>query len=207
MGTPPSIPSASKGWDAGVTQRAKDGSVEASATWFHRRSSDLITFVSCTAPPRTGICADRPNGTYDNVSRAVAQGLELLFKVRPVGGADGERQLHLSGRGKPRGRHRQYGKQLARRPSQSMTVNVDYRWPIGLETRATLTSIGNSYDNASNARKLQGYTLVDLRASMPVAKGIALYGRIENLFDQHYETIYQYGQPGRAVYGGVRLTL
>ena len=33
------------------------------------------------------------------------------------------------------------------------------------------------------------------------------FGRIENLFDEQYETIFRYGQPGRAVFGGVRFRM
>lgn len=35
---------------------------------------------------------------------------------------------------------------------------------------------------------------------------IEVYGRVENLFDEHYETIFRYGTPGRAAYGGVRVS-
>jgi vitamin B12 transporter len=51
----------------------------------------------------------------------------------------------------------------------------------------------------------EGYVLVDLRASYPVTKAVSLYGRIENLFNEQYETIFQYGTPRRAAYAGVRL--
>ena len=47
--------------------------------------------------------------------------------------------------------------------------------------------------------------LADLRASFPVTDRIDIYGRVENLFDEQYETIFRYGTPGRAGYAGVRL--
>jgi vitamin B12 transporter len=68
-----------------------------------------------------------------------------------------------------------------------------------------MTNVGMSYDNASNSRRLDGYDLFDLRASYPVTKQVELYGRIENLFNDHYETAYQYGTLGRAGYVGLRL--
>ena len=95
---------------------------------------------------------------------------------------------------------------MPRRPDHSVSVNADYRWPFGLATGATLTSVGDSFDNASNARRLDGYVLTDLRASFPVGRHVEVYGRVENVFDVDYQTIYQYGQPGRAAFGGVRLT-
>lgn len=100
-----------------------------------------------------------------------------------------------------------FGRRLARRPDQSVTVNADYRWPFGVTTGATVTTVGDSFDNASNARRLDGYTLVDLRASFPVGGHAEVYGRVENVFDERYQTTFQYGQPGRAAFGGVRLRL
>src|SRR3546814_9434763 len=67
-------PETSKGWDAGITQQFLDGAAELSATWFHRDTKNLIDFISC--PALTGICEDRPFGTYDNVRRSRAKGVE-----------------------------------------------------------------------------------------------------------------------------------
>jgi len=98
------------------------------------------------------------------------------------------------------------GLDLPRRPRQSVNASIDYRWPFGLQTGATITHVGDSFDNASNTRRLESYVLLDIRASLPVTEKIELYGRIENLFDERYETIFRYGQPGRAAYAGIRLS-
>jgi vitamin B12 transporter len=198
-------PERSHGWDAGITQKALQGAVEASATYFHRNSTDLITFVSCDAP-LTGICADRPFGTYDNIARTRAQGVELTLLLRPVEALTvSASYTYLDAVDRSAGTAT-FGRKLARRPGQSITVNADYRWGFGLTTGATLTSVGDSFDNASNARRLDGYVLGDVRASFPVTKKVEVFGRVENVFDTKYQTIYQYGQPGRAAFGGVRLT-
>lgn len=198
-------PERSRGWDAGVTQRALDGAIEASATYFRRTSRDLIAFVSCSAP-LTGICAGRPGGTYDNIAKALSQGVELALLLHPVDALTvSASYTYLDATNRSRGTAN-FGRDLPRRPGSSVTVNADYRWPFGLTTGATVTSIGNSFDNASNARRLAGYVLTDLRASFPISRQIEIYGRIENLFNERYQTIYQYGQPGRGAFGGIRLT-
>ena len=198
-------PERSHGWDAGVTQKAVGGAIEASATWFHRDSDDLINFVSCDGP-LTGICTNRPYGTYDNVSRALSQGLEATIALHPAEGftVSGS-YTYLDAEDRSPGSPT-FGQRLARRPSQSVTANVDYRWFFGLETGATLTAVGDSFDDAADTQQLDGYVLLAVRASYPVTHNVSVYGRVENLADQRYQTIYQYGQPGRAAYGGIRLS-
>jgi len=66
---------------------------------------------------------------------------------------------------------------------------------------------GESFDNASNTNRLKGYTLVDLRAAYAIGRNLELFSRVENLFDERYETIFRYGTPGRAAYGGIRWNL
>lgn len=192
-------PETSKSWDAGITQRLLGGAIEVGATWFHRDTNNLIDFVSC--PVQTGICENRPFGTYDNVRRARAEGVELSMVLKPVEPLDLSANYTWLDT-----ENRDTGLDLARRPRQSVNASIDYRWPFGLQTGATITHVDSSFDNASNSRKLEGYVLVDVRASLPVTEKIELYGRIENLFDERYETIFRYGQPGRAAYAGVRLS-
>lgn len=196
-------PETARSWDAGVTQRLLDGAFVASATWFERHSTNLIDFISC-ATPLTGICTDRPFGTYDNILKARAKGIELSATLTPITAL--QVQLNYTwtdARNRTPGAN--FDKRLARRPQDSINALIDYRWGFGLQTGATVMVIGDSFENAANSRRLAGYTLVDLRAAYPVTAAIEVYGRIENLFDARYETTFRYGQPGRAGYAGIRV--
>lgn len=192
-------PETSQGWDAGATQKLLNGAIEVGATWFNRDTNNQIVFISCPLP-RTGICTNRPFGTYDSVARARAQGLEFSLLLKPVDALTVQANYSWIN-----AENRANGLKLARRPSQSVNASIDYKWAFGLETGATVTHVGTSFDNASNTRRLEGYVLVDLRASYPITEGVSLYGRIENLFDEQYETIFRYGTPRRAAYAGVRV--
>lgn len=192
-------PESSRSWDAGITQKLLDGRIEVGATWFHRDTRNLINFISCRVP-LTGICLGRPNGTYDNVAKARAQGLEFTLAVKPVDALRVQANY-----GYVDAINARTGLDLARRPRHSVNVSADYDWSFGLKAGATITHVGPSFDNASNTRKLDGYVLVDLRAAFPVTHNIELYGRIENLFNAQYETSFRYGTPRRAAYAGVRL--
>ena len=198
-------PETARGWDAGVTQRLLGGKIELGATVFQRKSHDLINFVSCFAP-FTGVCVDRPSGTYDNVSRAEAEGVELTATLNPVEALIVQANYtHVEAEDRSSGRAT-FGKNLVRRPGETASALVDYRWAFGLETGATLTHVGESFDNASNKQRVPGYDVVDLRVSYPVMDMLELQARIENVLDEDYETIFRYGTPGRAAYFGVRLT-
>jgi len=192
-------PESSHGWDVGIAQKLLDGRIEAGATWFQRDTGNQIIFINC--PALTGICAGRPFGTYDNVTRGRAEGIELSLNLRPTDALTVETNYSWV-----KAQNRMTGLDLPRRPRHSLNSAIDYQWAFGLKTGATITHVGSSFDNIANTRKLAGYVLVDLRASYPVTKGIEIYGRIENLFDEHYETTYRYGSPGRAAFAGVRLT-
>jgi vitamin B12 transporter len=198
-------PERSKGWDAGVTQDLVDGRLQASATYFRRTSDDLIIFISCPLP-RTGICAGRPSGTYDNVSKARAEGVEIGLMMQPVDALRLQANYTYTDATNRSPGNANFGRQLVRRPQHSVTALIDYRWAFGLETGVTLTHVGANFDNANNSRKVEGYVLADLRASLPLTERVEIYGRVENLFDERYETVFRYGSPGRAGYVGVRLT-
>ena len=198
-------PERSYGYDAGATQRLADGRLEVGATYFHRISRGLIRFVSCPLP-RTGICVGRPSGTYDNVARAVSQGVEATAWLRPVPEFELSASYTLLDARDRSPNAGTFDKRLARRPFNTLTVNGDYRWPFGLAVGATVTAIDDSFDNASNSRRLEGYVLGEVRASYDLTERVQLYGRVENAFDDRYETIFRYGTPGRAGYAGVRLS-
>lgn len=197
-------PERSYGWDAGVTQKLIGSTLTASATYFRRDSTDLIAFVSCPLP-RTGICTNRPFGTFDNVARARAEGVEFGLTIQPVQALQVQANYTYTNATNRSPRNANFGRQLARRPQHSVTTLVDYRWSFGLETGVTLTHVGQSFENASNSTRLEGYVLADLRASFPVTSRVDLYGRIENLFDEGYETAFGFGSIGRAAYAGIRL--
>ena len=195
------IPESSESWDAGLTQRLLEGRIEAGVTWFERTTRNQIIFISCSAP-LTGICAGRAFGTYDNVARSKARGLEFTLGLRPVDALRVAAAYSYIA-----AENELTGKDLPRRPKHSVNLTADYDWAVGLKTGFTVTHVGPSFDNASNTRKLNGYVLVDLRAAWPVTKNVELFARIENLFDEQYETAYRYGSARRAGYVGARLAL
>lgn len=194
-------PETSKSYDIGVLQQLLEGRMQLGATWFRRDTRDQIDFISCFGNPAP-ICDDRPFGTYDNIARTRADGVELTLALTPVDALTMSAQYSYIDT-----ENRDTGRVLARRPRHSASALVDYRWSFGLSTGASVVHVSDSFDNAANTRRLPGYVLVDLRASLPLGDKVELYGRIENLFDEDYETAFGFGTAGRAAYAGVRLRL
>lgn len=199
-------PERSQGWDAGITQSLVDGRLELSATYFQRDSEDLILFIGCRAP-FTGICTNRPFGTYDNVGLARARGAEFAVTMRPTDSLSVQvTHGYVDSRNRAAGTAN-FDRRLPRRPENATSLLVDYRWPFGLETGFTLTNVSAAFENAANTLRLPGYTLGDIRAMMPLGKNLELTARIENLFDESYETALNFGQMPRAGYVGVRVKM
>jgi vitamin B12 transporter len=170
---------------------------------FRRDSEDLIDFVSCFGRS-DGICTDRPIGTYDNIGRVRAQGIELEGAIEVV------EALRLQGvysyvDAKNRTNDApNEGNDLARRPRHAATFSADWTTPWVLELGADVRIVSGSYDDAANLTRLGGYAVVTLRAALPIGDTVELFGRVENLFDEDYRTAAGYGTPGHGAYIGAR---
>jgi vitamin B12 transporter len=193
--------------DIGVEQSLIEGRAHASVTYFRRRTRNQIDFINCD-PADVGdadsICFERPFGTYDNIDRTRAQGVEVALTLRPVDALTVNASYTYTD-AENRSPGANFGNDLARRPRNSVSVSADYRLPFGLSVGGTILAVDDSYDDAGNFTRLDGYALASLRAEMPVGHHFSVYGRVENLFDARYQTAAGYGTPGRAAYGGIRL--
>ncbi len=197
-------PEQADGWDASLEQHLFDNRVIVQATYFGRKTKDLIEFISCYGITTGGCAANTVGGYYANVDRAFAEGAELDASWQVT------RRLQLSGNythdydvDRSPG-SATYDLQLPRRPRNTANASASYVWPIKLTTIVALRYADKTYDDAADTIPLQSYVLWDVRAAYPLRPHLEVYGRIENLTDKHYETAYQYGTLGRAAYAGLR---
>jgi len=194
-------PERADAWDAGIEQHLLNDALVLSATYFGRNTRDMIDFVSCF-PALDPRCATRPFGFYDNVAKTEADGIELGLIAHL-----GERlrvdvnytDMDTENRGAEN-----FGLELPRRPGQTLNGELTYDWAFGLTTTVAVMHASRSFDDAENTVVVDGYTVVDLRAAFALRDDLELYGRLENAFDEEYETIARYGTPGRGVFVGVR---
>jgi len=68
-----------------------------------------------------------------------------------------------------------------------------------------VTMVGDSFNDATNLVRLDGYAIANIRASFPIMEKLEIYGRIDNVTDAKYATVYGYGTYGRSAFGGVRV--
>lgn len=202
FGNPDLDPEESESWDAGITHSFLDGMAQVGVTYFERDGTNEIVFVGCFENPLP-ICNDpanpRPFGTYDNVEVTQADGWEFGFAAEPVKGLDLAINYTILDAIDEATSNR-----LPRRADETFSVVADYRMANGLGIGATVLVVGDSFDNAANTVLLEGYVVADIRASYGITENLEVFGRIENVTDEEYETVFLYGQPGRAVFGGVR---
>lgn len=187
-------PEESESVDLGVEHSVLNGRVRAGVTWFHRDITNQIDFVSNNNPPNYG--------GYANFAKTETSGVELEATIEVTSAL--QVTANYTNMDAINRSATNNGKRLPRRPSETANLNADYDWSNGLTTGVSVQYVGESYDNATNARRLKSYALFDLRAAYPVNEQFEVFGRVENLFDKEYQTIYRYGSVGRGFFAGVR---
>lgn len=136
-----------------------------------------------------------------NIDQARIRGLEGVLSTQIKGWLLNGNLTFLNPENHSFGLNR--GNILPRRAEQSFRVDLDRqfgKYMLG----AMFLAEGERYDDLANTRKLDSYVKFDLRAEYILNKNWRLQGRIENLFNERYETAAFYNQPGRNFFAMVR---
>ena len=140
-------------------------------------------------------------GLPNNIDSARIRGLEAIASTRLDGWDLNGNLTLLDPVNRSDGPNR--GNLLPRRPEQTFTLDTDHtldRVRLG----GTLHAVGRRFDDLSNRVRLDPYLLVDLRAEYRFSDALRVQARIENLFDEEYETAAYYNQPGRGFFVTLR---
>ncbi|MBV1788456.1 TonB-dependent vitamin B12 receptor [Marinobacterium sp. D7] len=125
--------------------------------------------------------------TPKNVSDARIRGLELSAATR-LAGWDLRSSLDLTDP-----KDLEDDSLLSRRPRKVLNLAADRdfgTWSLG----GSLKAVGKRKDSSTH---LAGYTTVDLRAGYRLGRDWSLKGRVDNLFDEQYQTVNNFNQPDR----------
>jgi vitamin B12 transporter len=179
------------GWDAGVEQDLMGGLYTVGATFFHNQFEDMIDY-------------DFAMSQYNNIGEAAAQGIEAFVAARPVTNLTMRASYTFTDT-----ENKETGAELYRRPRNKAALDATYAFTTKARGTASLTYVGESSDidyTVYQTTTLDSYILANVNAEYDLRKNVTLFGRVENLFDEEYEQVFGYGTPGRAGYGGVKMT-
>jgi len=165
-------------------------------TYFNNHIDDMIQYASKYDNSGNWI-----GGGYENVAgTSKIDGLEMAYKQEVMDGIflnTNYTRLFKAEDNKK--------KALARRAKDTFNIAVDYYGIDKLHIGADAQYIGERYDRADEKGKQTGkYTVFNMTADYQITDNIQVYGKIENLGDKYYQTVYGYATSPRAFYAGVK---
>jgi vitamin B12 transporter len=183
------------GWDIGIRQQLSQNHVEVGLTYFHNDLSNVIGF----------------NGLFDtlNLGSAETQGLEAELRAQPIPNfvlraaytyleAEKTSSKDVS---------QLQGARLPRRPRNEIYVSATY-----LAWKRLRTVVEAKFVNAREELNFGGpnfdiedYSFVNIAAEYEVNPHFSIFGRVNNLTNEHYSEVFGFPALGRAAYGGVKV--
>ena len=133
-------------------------------------------------------------GSYNQVDgTTVSKGVELAADWS-IGSADVFANYTYTDAGNDFGR-------LSRVPRHDLTLGVSGPLSDTLTAAVDLRSVNNT---ASGGARSGDYSVANLTLTQDLGSDREAYLRIENIFDEDYETVDGYNSPGRAIFVGLR---
>ena len=188
-------PERALGWDAGIEQRFWNRRLVLDATYFHNDLSNVIGF----------------NGLFEtlNLGAARTQGVECELRARPIDDLELKASYTYLDAVNTSSRDitQLPGARLPRRPRNEVYISASYLWVKRLRTtiaakfvnaREELNFGGPNFD-------IEDYSFVNFAAEYEISPHLTVYGRIDNLTNEHYSEVFGFPALGRAAYGGVKV--
>jgi outer membrane receptor protein involved in Fe transport len=167
-------------------------SYEASA-YRMRVTDDILTFT------------DPSDGSREtsNAGSTLHRGLEVGFgAVLPAGlraDVSWSRQRHTYEEWSPRPGVDYAGNEMESAPRTLTSVRLGWKPSFGGAFAAEAQRVGAYWMDAANTRRYDGYALVNLRADVPLGRGLSMVGRMNNALDRRYAETAAFSSPQRGV--------
>ena len=192
-------PERSRSVEVSVEQELASRRAIVAASWFDQRFRDRVDFIAY--PPDSAVF-----GTFANIGRATASGLELEARVQTAVGVSLTTSYAYLETEITEDEFGREGQRLLRRPMHNATATIAYNATRG-SIAATLHRVGSRHD--VGYVRLPWYTTFDVATELRLLDrgrvGLALTARLENALDEEYEAIANYRAPGRTVLIGARV--
>jgi vitamin B12 transporter len=202
VGNPNLKPERSTGWDIGIDQSVFTDRLQLNLTYFSEELKDEINGFFFDAGTG-GFTAVNRDGTSDRT------GVEFAFAADLAAGLDltGSYTYTDSSETTSTGS----STQELRRPRHMAAANLNYRFirdraNVNLNVSYTGDQLDDDFGTFPATRvALAAYTLVNLAAEFAVTDMVAIYGRVENLFDEDYENVFGFAPSGIGGFVGARI--
>jgi vitamin B12 transporter len=186
-------PESSTGWDAGIEQALVHDVLRVGVTYYDNRIRDLIT-------------TDVTGTTWANVGRATTDGIESFIAYQPL------KELTLRvDYTYTQAEDDVLEQPLLRRPKHRGSFVATWKatraWQWNLDVLAVGNWVDVSRDGLTSGLNAPGYTTVNLATSYDLTPRVALFARVDNLLDRHYENPIGFLQPSIGVYAGLKVRL
>jgi vitamin B12 transporter len=201
-GNPDLDPEKSYSWEVGVDQALWKNKLVLGATYFYQKFDDLISYIN----------RPDPEPDFENIQAAESQGIELTAQCKPgYGFTVGGNYTYLDtevtddgGTGGPSSPFEE-GKDLLRRPKNTASGFINWVWQ-GFQIRLDGTYVGERDDLdfrtfPAERVTLDEYFIVDLATAYTFnlnhryVKDFKIFGKVKNLFDEHYEETFGFSPP------------
>jgi vitamin B12 transporter len=190
-------PETSTGYDVGVEQTVLGETLRAGVTYYYNRVRNLIV----TAPAADGI-----DITYSNIGRAHTDGVESFVACNPAKAVTLRADYTYT-----QATDDGSGQQLLRRPKHKASLNAAWQATSAFSINATVLTVGSWIDGNRDFSiprlPAPGYTIVNLAASFAIDAHFTVFGRVDNLFDRHFQDPVGFQQPTLGAFAGIRAQL
>jgi vitamin B12 transporter len=194
------VPEESIGYDVGLETKLLGGRAVVDVTYF---SADLTNEIALACPPPLFICSP-----FNRAGESTRKGVEVAarYALTP--------ELTLGASYTFLNAREDTGLEEVRRPRNSGRLDVNYAFLKG-RGNFNFAAIynGDMKDLVTDAGfidhrvTLGDYWLLRAAASYKLQQGVEVFGRVENLLDQHYQEVFGYNAtPGVAAFAGIKLT-
>jgi vitamin B12 transporter len=189
-------PEESLGYDVGFEQPFLKNRIRVGTTYFHNDITNLIQFkfnpITFTST-NINIGQATTSGTESFASFALTEWFRVRTDYTHTNAIDNATGL-----------------ELLRRPKDKTSVTAAWNPLEPWVVSATMLSVSSWVDSDrfgfTPRLTAPGYTIVNLATNYKVNENATIFGRIDNLFDLHYQDPTGFERPGLGVFVGVRLT-
>ncbi len=191
FGNPNLKPEQSEGYDAGFEQPLFNDRVRFGSTYFHNSITNLIT-------------SNATFTSYANIGMATTEGTESFVSAKIT-----ERFSVRADYTFTRAIDASTGFQLLRRPKERWSAAATWLPIDPLTLSVTVLHVSDwldvTRDGSVSGITAPGYTIVNLRGDYAISDQVKVFGRVDNLFNEHYQNPTGFLAPGLGVFGGIRV--